>query len=106
MSKQGGKDMRTQDANGALLHGEDANARREAARLMGKASTERKKAAARENGKKNTFTEETRAKLRAGQAARREREREEREAAGVVTITPEKKRAGRPRKVQEGMRSE
>lgn len=62
---------------GAALHSDDIEARREAARLLGQARSERKAAAARENGKKNTFTEETRVKLRAAQQARRERERQQ-----------------------------
>jgi len=60
------------------------------------------KDAARENGAKAKAvvqSEEHRAKLRLAQAARRERERLEKEAAGVVAaLTGEAKRPGRPRK--------
>ena len=54
---------------GADLQGGDADARREAARLMGRASTETKAQAARENGKRGgrprgmVVSEETRRKI-------------------------------------------
>ena len=75
--------METADELGSLLRGEDAEARREAARMMGRARSEKKAAASRENGKKGgvrVVTEEHREKLRLAQTARRERERQERAA--------------------------
>ena len=88
------------EKSGAALHGEDEAARSEAARMMGRARTERKAQAARLNGAKNTFTDETRAKLREAQAARRERERQERAAAGIVEVVKEPKKPGRPAKIK------
>ena len=81
--------METPDDLGSLLRGEDAEARREAARMMGRARSEKKAASSRENGRKGgvrIVTEEHREKLRIAQAARRERERLERAAlaSGMV----------------------
>jgi hypothetical protein len=62
------------------------------------------KDSARENGAKAKAvvqSEEHRAKLRTAQSARRERERQEKTAAGLLPVAVEKKRPGRPRK-QEG----
>ena len=75
--------METPDDLGSLLRSEDAEARREAARMMGRARSEKKAASSRENGKKGgvrIVTEEHREKLRIAQVARRERERQERAA--------------------------
>lgn len=89
--------MSTQNTPGALLHSDDEEARKTAASLMGKARSERKAEAARENGKKSVFTEEMRIKLREAQQARREREHKAREAAGIVPVVKEPKQPGRPR---------
>ncbi len=87
--------------SGAHLRADAPDDRKEAARRLGMARTEKKAVAARANGAKNTFTEATRAKLRAAQAARRQRERAQREASGSVAAptSPEpKKKPGRPKK--------
>jgi hypothetical protein len=99
----------TSASAGKALHDADEEARREAARKMGSARTERKAAASRATAasrKGVTLTEEQRERQRQGQLARWERIRAERAAAGLTPVVVEKKRAGRPRKVQEGMRSE
>lgn len=72
---------------------------RQAMSILGSAKTERKiEALAKNRAKFTGHTEETKAKLRAAQAARRERERQERAALGLVEPeTSEKKRPGRPR---------
>jgi hypothetical protein len=89
------------DTPGADMHGDDPEARREAARLMGKARSERKIQAARavaESRRGTKWTEEQKAQLRIAQAARRERERLAREAAGAgAVVGTEKQRPGRPR---------
>lgn len=74
--------MDTEHSIGQVMHGDDAESRREAARMMGKARTEKKIAASRANvvraseaNRGKSPSEETRQKLREAQAARRERER-------------------------------
>ena len=91
--------------SGQSLHDPDAEIRRQAARAMGSARTERKKTASVENGKKggaHAFTEETREKLRAAQAARRERERQEKATLGPIPPAVPKRKTGRPKKQTEG----
>ena len=94
--------MIPQEKIGADLHGDDADARKEAARMMGRARTERKVNASRVNAAKaaesrigKTFTDEQRAKLKEAQRLRREREAQE---SGVAVQNPETKPVGRPRK--------
>lgn len=85
---------------GANLQGGSEDSRKEAARLMGRARTERKVVSGRENMAKARLRladEDVRAKLREAQKARRERELAERVASGIVETT-EKKPVGRPRK--------
>jgi|SRR5579884_1763753 len=89
--------MDTIQTPGQALHSDEADARSEAARMLGRVRSERKAAAARANGAKggtHAFTEETRAKLRAAQQARRERERQARTAE---TPPVEKRPVGRPK---------
>lgn len=86
----------------ALQGEEDAEARREAARALGRARTPRKAEAARENGKKAVLTEAQVAKHRQAQQDRRERERREKEAAGVTVsiaapLSSSGRGPGRPR---------
>src|SRR5947208_1440935 len=73
----------------------------EAMRVMGSRTSERKKQSSAENGRKyggnHVVTEEMREKMRAAQAARRERERQEQALAGIVAVPTEKKPVGRPR---------
>ena len=81
--------METADELGSLLRGEDAAARREAARMMGRARSEKKSAASRENGKKGgvrVVTEEHREKLRLAQAVRRERQERATLASGAAPV--------------------
>ena len=89
---------------GGLLHGEDEEARRVAASLMGKARTEKKAVSSRANGAKSkqvVQSEEHRAKLRAAQAARREREKQEKSVNGVLPPeAQEKRKPGRPKKTE------
>lgn len=99
--------MIPQEKIGADLHGDDADARKEAARMMGRARTERKVNASRANAAKaaesrigKTFTDEQRVKLKEAQRLRREREQAAREASGVAVPSAEKRPPGRPRKVQ------
>ena len=93
--------MNTKNAPGRDLQGEDENARRAAASTMGKARTDRKLNALAENRAKFTgHSEETRAKLRMAQAVRREREKQERAALGIVEPVKETKKPGRPAKVR------
>lgn len=80
--------MGTEEKAASLAsHDATEEARRAAARAMGSAKTERKAAAVRANGAKGgrppgqTLTEEQRAKMKASQAARRERERLAKEQA-------------------------
>lgn len=94
--------MSTPETPGALLHGADADARREAARLMGQATSEKKAAAARATAaarKGAKWTEEQKENLRKRRAELREQKLQ---AAGEAGATPsvavEKKRPGRPRK--------
>jgi (p)ppGpp synthase/HD superfamily hydrolase len=91
---------------GNKMHADDVESRREGARLMGSARTEKKAEAARENQQKAveawsgaSHSEETKAKLREAQKARRERERVER--GETLAETPKRGR-GRPRKVEQG----
>jgi hypothetical protein len=82
------------------MHSDDAEQRREAARLMGSAKTERKVAAARavaESRRGQKWSEEAKAKLREAQQARRERERQEQTLSGLASVPTEKKPVGRPR---------
>ena len=95
--------MNTEESLGAQMHDADAEARREAARAMGRARTERKIAAARavaESRRGVLWTEEQKAKLREAQKERRERERLARLTAGEVEpdTAAEKRPVGRPRK--------
>ena len=53
-----------------------------------------------EKRKASGFDEETRAKLKAAQQARREREKEERAALGLDAAPVEKKKPGRPAKIK------
>ena len=95
--------MIPQEKIGADLHGDDADARKEAARMMGRSRSERKIEAARrvaESRRKENLTEEQVNKLRESQRLRREREPAAREASGVAVQTADKKAVGRPRKVQ------
>ncbi len=95
--------MIPQEKIGADLHGDDADARKEAARMMGRSRSERKIEAARrvaESRRKENLTEEQVNKLRESQRLRREREQAAREASGVAVQTIEKKAVGRPRKAQ------
>lgn len=95
--------MIPQEKIGADLHGDDADARKEAARMMGRSRSERKIEAARrvaESRRKENLTEEQVNKLRESQRLRREREQAAREASGVAVQTAEKKPVGRPRKAQ------
>ena len=72
---------------------------RQAMSIIGSAKTERKLEALAKNRAKFTgHTEETKAKLREGQALRRERERLEREAQGITTEAKQARPVGRPRK--------
>ena len=95
--------MSTIEPIGSQLHGDDPEARKEAARMMGKARTPKKTEAtraniARVNEQKRLFgvSEETRAKLREAQILRREREKQERlEALGESVANIEKKPVGR-----------
>ena len=95
--------MDTMNAPGRDLHSEDENARKSAASTMGKARTEKKIAAARataESRRGVKWTDEQKAKLRESQAARREREAQERAALGLDAAPTEKKKAGRPAKIK------
>jgi hypothetical protein len=92
----------TLNINGVALRAEDADARRLAASLMGRARTAKKVAASRANAARATEarrgqspSEETKAKLCAAQTARRERERAEREALGLADAP--KRPRGRPK---------
>ena len=75
------------ESKGKKLQGEDLEARRQAAQVMGQARTKRKREAARENGKKGgrprgtgkPLNDETKAKQREAQRLRRARERKARE---------------------------
>ena len=96
--------MRQEDTPGAAMHDADAELRRQAARAMGQARTEKKIAAARAVAESRIgakWTEEQKANLREKQTERRERERQERAALGLTPAVPvEKKPPGRPRKEQ------
>ena len=73
---------------------------RQAMSIIGRSRTERKQAASRVNGAKAKDTvqsEEHKAKLRDAQAARRERERQERAALGLTAAPVAKKPVGRPK---------
>ena len=94
--------MDTSENPGALLHDAEAERRREGARALGSARTPRKQASSRENGKKSVFTEEMREKLKAAQAARRERERQEKATLGPIPPAVPKRKTGRPKKQTEG----
>lgn len=94
---------------------DDIEARRRAASILGRARTPAKSKAGRENVKKATaatrgvpLSEEMKAKLRIGQQARRERERQERESSGLQPAPKEKRPVGRPRKqpVQQSLMGE
>jgi hypothetical protein len=72
---------------------------REAMRAIGSRRSERKTASSRANGAKAKAivqTEEHKAKLREAQQSRREREKAEREAQGI--LPPPKRPQGRPKK--------
>lgn len=89
---------------GAAIHGSDADARREAARLMGQAKSERKTQASKENGKNGgrkpgtKLTPEHREKI----AAARRTYEEVKRTTQTTTDTPDtvKRGRGRPRKEQ------
>jgi hypothetical protein len=92
------------DKPGADIRAEDENARKEAARLMGSVTSERKKKTSAENAKKSAqartgrpLSEEHRAAQRAAQQARR---RAERIAQGLPPEPEEKPKRprGRPKK--------
>jgi hypothetical protein len=92
--------MDTPETPGKALNSDDPEARREAGRLMGSARTERKIAAARavaESRRGVKWTEEQKARLRAAQQARRERERRERLESDQTMPVKEKRPVGRPR---------
>lgn len=95
--------METPKGLGQRLQSEEAEVRREAARILGQSKSERKAASSRENGKKSLLsskvgthivTEEMRAKMSAAQKARWERVRQE---AGIISQPTEKRPPGRPR---------
>ena len=74
---------------------------------MGKARTEKKVAASRVNASRAAesrrgvpVSDEHKAKLKAAQQARREREKQERAALGIAPAIVEKKKTGRPAKVK------
>lgn len=94
--------MEQENTPGAVMHDADAERRKEAARAMGQARSERKREAVRQNGLLGgayPMTPETKEKLRAAQSARREREKQERDALGLTSgVSAEKKSPGRPRK--------
>ena len=96
--------METEKSVGAELQGGSQEERRLAASMMGSAKTERKAASSRANGSKGgayPMTEETRAKLREAQAARREREKQEKIAQGLLPLEPQvKRKRGRPKKME------
>ena len=92
--------MSTKETAGGLLHSDDAEARREAARMLGSAKTEKKTAHCRavaESQKGKKRSPEVVARIRAGVQSRRERVRLERLALGLVEEPTEKKPPGRPR---------
>lgn len=91
--------------DGEELQSDDVVARREAARMMGRAKTEKKSAASRANMEKlniqrkgQAFSEEHKEKLKAAQAARRERERIAKSVVMPEADVAPKRPRGRPRK--------
>ena len=72
------------ESDGRALQAGDDEARSEAARRLGSARTERKAAAARENGKKAKLTPEQVLNHKRSQEKRRERERLEKANAPLV----------------------
>ena len=92
--------MDVPETSGRAMHSADADARREAARLMGQATTEKKAAAARATAasrKGTQWTEEQKTNLRARRAELREQRQQELAVAGTAETSKEKKPAGRPR---------
>lgn len=86
------------ESSGGAMHDTDAGKRREAARELGSARTEKKAEAARQNAalrRGKPLSDEHKEKLRQAQAARREREKAL--ADSDVTAVVEKRPTGRPR---------
>ncbi len=82
--------MNTDEKIGADLHGGNTDVRKEAARLMGQAKTQTKLDALAKNREKFTgHTEESKARIREAQQARRRREKEAKEVAEVKTNEPD-----------------
>ena len=82
--------MNTDEKLGADLQGGNADVRKEAARLMGQAKTQTKLDALAKNREKFTgHTEESKARIREAQQARRRREKEAKELAEVQTNEPD-----------------
>jgi hypothetical protein len=88
------------DEAGSKLRADDPGARRDAARVLGMARTERKSESSRENGRKGgayVMSDETRERMRQAQQARRERERQVQESAGsapaVRAVNPNRRAA-------------
>ncbi len=80
------------------MENEEAEIVRQAMRIIGSKRSEKKAASSRANGAmRGPTTEETRAKLRESQSARRERERGERMPAEEGSKRPR----GRPKKTSE-----
>ncbi len=93
-----------QEIETALESDDDVQVRRLIGVMMGSAKTGKKVEAARMVAQRRRGTElsaDVKAKLKAAQKARRERERQEKEAAGLVTVATPKRPRGRPRKTQE-----
>jgi hypothetical protein len=88
------KNLPGQDTLGHQLQSGDEAARREAARVLGQAATQRKGVAARENGKKGgrpkggATSEESRARMREAQRRRRSQERAAREPSEGEEVAP------------------
>ena len=96
--------MNTEDTHGASLRGDDADARKQAASLMGQARTDRKIEAARENVAKATearrgkpMSEEHKNKIAAARLAGEAARRQARPSLPVA----EKRGPGRPKKQEE-----
>lgn len=92
-----------QETTGQAMHSDDAEARRQAAAMMGSARTARKTAAARLNVARATearrgkpMSEEHKAKLRASYQARNRQEIADRED-GTTEQAQESNRSGRPK---------
>lgn len=97
--------MNKKESPGTAMHDPDAERRREAARAMGQARTERKTQQSAQNiqqlnkrRKTEGFSEETKLKLKAAQALRREREKAEHAAlvSDAAPVAPRPKE--RPKK--------